>query len=104
MKINFSNLGKIKEADFELADFTLIVGDNSLGKTILLESYALYSNVMKELQNEFSKWKYIYDVELEIHELVEEHQGEPHQEISIATIKYKTKDQESLNTLLNKYK
>lgn len=65
MKISFKNLGKIKEASLELDDFTLIVGDNSLGKTILLESYALYENVMKDHMSDFTKFKYIHDLKIE---------------------------------------
>lgn len=40
MKIHFKNLGAIKQADFELGDFTIICGSNNTGKTYA--TYALY--------------------------------------------------------------
>lgn len=43
LKFLFENLGQIKRAELDVADFVLIVGDNSLGKTILLEAYALFN-------------------------------------------------------------
>ncbi|MDX8393502.1 MAG: AAA family ATPase [Mariprofundales bacterium] len=40
MKIRLSNLGSIKQADFELGDFTIICGENNTGKTYA--TYALF--------------------------------------------------------------
>ncbi|GLC89650.1 ATP-binding protein [Lysinibacillus piscis] len=92
MKLKFKDLGKIKEADFELADFTLIVGDNSLGKTILLEAYALYVNVMKDLFGE----NHIYDVEINEMDVLGEH--------SEVSFNYKMRDEDSLKVILDGYK
>lgn len=40
MKIKLKNLGSIKQAEFELADFTIICGNNNTGKTYA--TYALF--------------------------------------------------------------
>ena len=55
MKVKFKNLAKIEEAEIDKANLTLIVGDNSLGKTLLLEAYVLFINTMKDRTNEFVK-------------------------------------------------
>lgn len=104
MKITFKNLGKIKEASLNLGDFTLIVGDNSLGKTILLESYALYMNVMKDRLEDFVKFKYIYDLEIELPEEMLESFLETNLDTPLdVPLKYKQKTEKQLMSELKKY-
>ena len=40
MKIKVKNLGALKQAEFELGDFTIICGENNTGKTYA--TYALF--------------------------------------------------------------
>ncbi len=64
MKIHYTNLGRIKDAQFDVKNLTVIVGDNSMGKTILLESLALFENVMKNQMEDFIDFKYIEDIKV----------------------------------------
>lgn len=65
MKILWENLANIKSAELEINNLTLIVGDNSLGKTVLLEAYALLINFLKDQQNDFMKEGFIQNIKLE---------------------------------------
>lgn len=65
MKIKWENLANIKIAELETNDLTLIVGDNSLGKTVLLEAYALLINFLRDQQNEFMKDGFFSNIGLE---------------------------------------
>ncbi|MEB3341687.1 AAA family ATPase [Okeania sp.] len=64
MKIKIQNLGVLKEAEFTLADLTIICGGNNTGKTYA--TYALFGFL--------STWKRILsiDVDDKIEELLAE--------------------------------
>lgn len=105
MKFKFFNLGKIKEAEIEFNDFTLIVGDNSLGKTFLLESYTLFNNLVKEKAQEFKLSNFIKNVYIEELENVMEHLNvfNFHKTGNITLdIKYNFNDKEILKQFLKK--
>lgn len=55
----------IKEAEIDVANLILIVGDNSLGKTLLLEAYTLFINSMKDRMNDFIKAGFIHNLEFQ---------------------------------------
>lgn len=108
MNLLFENLGKIKRANLELGNFTLIVGDNSLGKTILLESYALYSKVMLDQMKDFAKWKYIYDLQINFDTSAEENFNDFENKLVVEeaefSIDFKIKDNKSLEHKINEFK
>ena len=54
MKFKIENLGVLRHAEFELADLTLICGDNNSGKT-----YAAYA-----LFGFFSTWKEVLSIDI----------------------------------------
>ncbi len=58
MKIKIKNLGVLKQAEFELGDFTIICGENNTGKTYV--TYALFGFL--------STWKNFFEMEMEIGE------------------------------------
>lgn len=94
----------MREANLKLDDFTLIVGDNSLGKTILLESYSLYSNVMKERIKDFMKWKYIQKLSIENGQVKELLDDELYEGNIKLFINFEVKDEKSLRLRLINYK
>ena len=53
MKIKVKNLGVLKQAEFELGDFTIICGENNTGKTY--GNYALYGCFFPRGQGVFAK-------------------------------------------------
>ena len=54
MKVSAGNLGVLKEAEFEVGDFTLVCGDNNTGKTYA--TYALYGFL--------TNWRHLLSVEI----------------------------------------
>ena len=56
MKIKVKNLGVLKQAEFELGDFTIICGENNTGKTYA--TYALFGFL--------STWYQLFSVDLNL--------------------------------------
>jgi hypothetical protein len=88
MKVKVKNLGPIKQAEYEVADFTIICGMNNTGKTYI--TYALYGF--------FDYWKTGFKFPFKgINKLLEEGQ------LSINLIEYKEKITEILKQASKKY-
>lgn len=63
MQLCFENIGLIKKAKLELNDLTVIVGDNSVGKTLLLESYTIFHQILSDkFRNKKHRLYYLKDV------------------------------------------
>ena len=50
-KLTVKNLGKIKEAEIELSDLVLFIGDNNSGKSYLMTLIYGFANYSEEIVN-----------------------------------------------------
>ena len=55
IKIKFKNLGNVKEGEIEINNFTILAGQNNMGKTYV--SYTLYSLFDKDFNYNLNELK-----------------------------------------------
>ncbi len=90
MKIQIKNLGPLKEAEFEVADFTIICGDNNTGKTYA--TYALFGFL--------HTWREMVTIDIDDSVILSlQHNGGD----SINIEKYINQSQEIINSACEKY-
>ncbi|MDE0564897.1 hypothetical protein, partial [Exiguobacterium sp. B2(2022)] len=85
----------------------IIVGDNSLGKTILLEAYSLFTNFLKDQQKDFMKDGFIKKIiinneeDLKFVDFFDFEDSENEIELSI---NYDISDENEISAIINDYK
>lgn len=107
MKIKWERLANIKSAELEIDDFTVIVGDNSLGKTILLEAYSLFTNFLKDQQKDFMKDGFIKEIIITNEEdlkFVDFFDFEDSENEIELLINYDISDENEISAIINDYK
>lgn len=104
LSLYFKNLGPISEAKLNFGEFTLIVGDNGLGKTLLLEAYALYINMMKEKLSHFIKLRYINNLNIKFESDFEDALSMKSDDNIVCSLNFEVKADEALTAIKQEYK